>query len=85
MFRTRNLRALAAGIELEEGFSIEITVPTQMKSEAEYKSAKSLRDSSENMLTAFVLVPLVLQVFLSSCMDMVWGLFNMLQLIANEK
>lgn len=37
------------------------------------------------MLTVFVLVPLILQLFLSSCMDMIWGLFNMLQLVANQK
>lgn len=56
-----------------------------MKSKQEYKEKVSFLGKSQTAMNVFVLLPTIMQLFLSVGMDLIWSLFLMLQVITNMR
>jgi len=73
------------GLTLVPEYTIKGKIPGQMVSEEEFASKQGMVQSAQSTMEYTVIVPLVLQLFVSMSMNLIWGLFNTLQLITNIK
>ena len=84
MLENSLFQAQKDGSLLEEEFKIKrIYIPTQAASEDDFKAVQSLGDSASGSMLFTLLVPFGFMLFMSMSMNRVWGMYNMVQLIAN--
>ena len=75
----------ADGLALRRGSPIMGTVPRQLTSQAAFEQVKSVSDNASIFLLASLILPIFFKLFLSIgiIFDIVWDMFNMLQIVSN--
>ena len=80
-------RSKEDGLTLKENAQFFGYVPRQMGSLEEFNTVKSMGDNASLFLLFSLIIPIAFKLFLNIgiIFDLVWDLFNMLQLVANIK